>query len=112
MFQGLAEQHRRRVVLDGPGDQPIAEGLPLTTPTRPPTDVGDYQFDVLTSGPAGRLCRVAPESDRRHPDPAGQPGSDLGRSGGDIGRHEAEKAESAALHSETETDRGGGPKRP
>jgi len=59
MLQGLSEQHRGGVVLDGPNDQPVTEGFPLAAPTGPPTGVGDDHLDVLTPGALGGLGAVA-----------------------------------------------------
>lgn len=111
MLQGLSEQHRGGVVLDGPGDQPVAEGFPIAAPTGPPTGVGDDHLDVLTPGTLRGLGAVADEGNGRHPDLLGQAGGDLGWGGAGIGGHEAEEAEGAALHRETETDRGAGAER-
>ena len=106
-LQGLGEQQRGGVVLQGSGDQPVAERLPLAAPTGPPAGLGDHHLEVLTPGAAADVASVTAKRGRGNTDPAGQTLYHLGGGGGQIGRDEAQEAQGAQLHDEAQPVSGG-----
>jgi len=50
--------------VSGPDHQPVAQDLPLAPPARAPPSPLDHHLDVLPTGPAADLARVASEGCR------------------------------------------------
>lgn len=87
--EGLAEQNRGRVVLQGPGRQRIAESLPLAWPAHPPAGLLHDGNHVAAAGATIDFPGVAGEGRRSDADLFGHEGHDLSGGGGQIGGHEA-----------------------
>jgi len=102
LLEGLAEQHRGRVVLQGTRRQPVPEGLPLAGTARLPPGLFDDRGHVPAPGAAVDLPGVAAEGGRGDPDLFGHERHDLTRRAGEIGRDEAQEAEGDQLHREAD----------
>ena len=64
-----------------PGNQPVAEGLPLSSPAGTPTSSDDHKRDMLPTGAAAHLVRIATETASRHTELVRQTLHDLARRG-------------------------------
>ena len=81
VLEGQSEQHGGGVVLERPCNQPIAQGLPLSSPAGTPTSSDDHKRDMLPTGAAAHLVRIAAETASRRTELVRQTLHDLARRG-------------------------------
>ena len=85
-----------------PGNQPVAEGLPLSSPAGTPTSSDDHKRDMLPTGAAAHLVRIAAETASRRTELVRQSLHDLARRGLSVGGDEAKEAQGEQLYAEAE----------
>ena len=105
MLEGLGEQERGVVVLQGPGHEPVAQALAFGGPAAAPPGPLDHGGDVEAAEPAVDLGDVAGQGRRGHPDALGQPVGHLEGRRGKVGGDEAEETQGAQLDPQPETGR-------
>lgn len=105
VLEGLGEQQRGVVVLEGPGQEPVGQALALGGPAAAPPRPLDHRGDVEAAEPTVDLGDVAGKGGGGHADPIGQPVGHLEGRRGEIGGDEPEEAQTAQLDPQPEAGR-------